>query len=195
MDFTDVSLKVLKHELGHWLMARHVGFRAGGIDITIHRIEGLRGTVSYSHEGSSTVYTAPVVKSTDDLKDYLEKRFQVLYAGIAAQIHGQEMTPDESGQIMELDAGNDLRIIRELAPLLRGLIYGAEISPDSGEEQMREMLHPSWEKTQSLIGEFYPKIEWMANALAPYIERHGVKYPFNVSLIEDAENRFVAQQA
>ena len=70
---------------------------------------------------------------------------------IAAQIHGQKMSPEESGRIMELDAANDLRIIRELAPILRGMIYGPETSPEISEEQIRELIAPSWEKTQSLI--------------------------------------------
>ncbi|RQO49852.1 hypothetical protein [Pseudomonas sp. KBW05] len=50
------------------------------------------------------VFTAPVVKSVDDLKEYLENRFQVLYAGIAAQIQVQKMSPEESDRIMEMDA-------------------------------------------------------------------------------------------
>ena len=139
------------------------------------------------------VFKAPVVKNTDDLKDYLDRCFQVLYAGIAAQIHGQKMSPEESGRIMELDAANDLRIIRELAPLIRGIIYGPETNPEISEEQIHELTIPSWEKTQSLIEEFYPKIDWMANILAKMIQRHSVLYKFPASLIEDTEKHYLSE--
>lgn len=192
MGFYDVCLKVMRHELGHWLMSRHVGFRAGAIEITIYRDDQKGGKHQYRQEGSSMVFTAPVVKNVDDLKEYLENRFQVLYAGIAAQIHGQKMSPEESGRIMEMDAANDLRIIRELAPMLRGMLYGPEQTSEITEEQIYELTVPIWERTLSQIEELYPKIDGMAKILVPFIQKHGAKYPFSVSLIEDAERRYDA---
>lgn len=193
MSFLDVRLKVLRHELGHWLMSRHVGFRVGGIEITIHKHEGKRGASEYRQDGTSMVFPTPVLNTLDDLKDYLTSRFQVLYAGIAAQIHGQALSPEESGEIMELDAGNDLRIIKELAPMFRGMIYGAEISPEKSEEQIYELTVPCWEKTESIVGKLYPKIDWMAKKLAPLVVKHSVLYPFSIELLEDTERHFRAE--
>ncbi|MDZ5738052.1 hypothetical protein [Pseudomonas asiatica] len=192
MSFVDVRLKVLKHELGHWLVSRHVGFRAGDIQITIFKGEVKKGVNEYQQDGSSMVFTAPVLNTIDDLKDYLDRRFQVLYAGIAAQIHGQAMTPEESGRIMELDAAGDLRIIRELVPMLRGSVYGPEISPEVSEKQIQELLDPNWNKTKSLVADLYPKIEWMAKTLSPFIKAHGRLYNFPLSLLEDTEQHYVA---
>lgn len=190
MSFGETRLKVLTHELGHWLVARHLGFSTGEIEITIHLRSENKGVREYYQDGSSMVYPAPVVKSLDDLKDYLDKRFQVLYAGIAAQTYNKGMTADEIGEAMELDAGSDLRTVRELAPILRGMIYGPETTSEESEKQCSEMLNPSWEKSLAVVTEIYPKIEWIGNKLAPRISQAGSQYAFTVEQLEDLETQF-----
>ncbi|WP_440779953.1 hypothetical protein ACTACN_00825 [Pseudomonas syringae] len=194
MSFTDVRLKVLKHELGHWLMARHVGFKTGNIEITMHKKEGLRGSSFYIQEGSSRVYPDPVVKNTNDLKEYLQKRFQILYAGTFAQVHGKNMTDEEIDHELEVDGASDLRVIRELAPILRGMLYGPEKGDEAFEIQFQEMMAPIRQKTRILITELFPTIDWIARRLAPFVVKHGIRYPFTPIHITDAETQFLVMK-
>ena len=190
MSFLDTRLAVIKHELGHWLVARHVGFNVDRIEVRVMLQTEKGGAKQYTQAGSSKVYPAPVITDTADLKAYLEKRYQVLYAGIAAQIHGEELTPVETGQRMERYAASDLKVIYELAPLLRGMIYGEEVSHDETQAQYQEMLSPIWERTQILIEDLYPQIVWMAKKLEVHVTRHDANYPFPLDLLEHLANEY-----
>jgi hypothetical protein len=190
MSFREVRLKVLRHELGHWLVARHLGFKTGNIEITVHQNDGPRGSKVYVQEGTSMVFPDPVIKNTDELKTYLEQRFQILYAGTYAQVHGQNLTEEEIDQVMEVDAGSDLRVIRELAPILRGMQFGAEQGAEEFERQFQEITGPIKQKTQMLIAQLFPMIDWIATHLAPHVMKHGARYPFTPIHITDFEKLF-----
>ena len=195
MSFVSARLRVIKHELGHWLVARYVGFRVGIIEVEVILHFDKGGIKHYGHRGSSKVYPAPVIAEIADLQAYLEKRIQVLYAGFAAQIHGEVLTPVETGQLMERDAIGDINVIRELAPLLRGILYGEETSVDVTQEQCEEMLDPIWDKTQSLIEDLHPQIVWMAEKLVAIVTRHGANYPFPLNMLEHYANEYENQIA
>lgn len=94
--WSEVQRKVLRHELGHWLVARKVGSDTGDITIMIRQ-------PSLGHpplqEGDSWVNPAPVIKNVDDLTLYLEDRISVLYAGLAAQKYGLDLDSTGLGRI------------------------------------------------------------------------------------------------
>lgn len=190
MGFKEVRLKVLRHELGHWLVARHLGFKTGNIEITVHQNDGPRGSKVYVQEGTSMVFPDPVIAKMDDLREYLEQRFQILYAGTFAQVHGQGLTEEQIDQVMEVDGGADLKVIRELAPILRGMQFGPDKGDEEFEKQFLEITDPIKQKTQLLIAELFPKIDWIATHLAPYVEKHGARYPFTPIHITDFEKLF-----
>lgn len=191
MSFNATRTNVIKHELGHWLVARHVGFPAAEIEITIHKRLVAHGRYQHYQHGSVQLYPAPVVGNVEELKDYLEKRFQVLYAGTAAQIEGQELDGDQTGEVMRLDAADDLRIIRELAPLLRGIIYGAEVDRQTSEQQCFEMLESCWTKVSHLVSELSPKLNLMASRMAEKITVPNMLYTFSLDELIRLEEQFV----
>lgn len=167
MGFQETLMKVLKHELGHWLLARHLGFAVGDIEISVWKCDEKKGGANqYVQDGSSRIIPEPILKSLDDLHDYLDKRIQVLYAGIAAQIHGQRLTEKEVGMVIELDAPGDQKTIEELAILVHGLISDGSTDPVILDDKKNEFITASWEKSQSCIAELYPTIEWMATQMA-----------------------------
>jgi len=167
MGFKETLIKVLKHELGHWLVARHLGFAVGDIEISVHKLEEKkRGANQYVQNGSSRVIPEPMIKSFDDLQNYLDKRIQVLYAGVLAQIHGQGLNEQEVGAVIALDAPGDQKTIEELAILVQGWIREDNMDSDTLDEKTNEFITASWEKSQACIAELYPKIEKMAAHMA-----------------------------
>lgn len=80
LNFADTVRRIIHHELGHWLMSRHVGFDTG--DIKIGRL--VNGT-AYGH---STVYPTPKNQLVQvvDIYEHLMNRTAVLCAGVIADI-------------------------------------------------------------------------------------------------------------
>jgi hypothetical protein len=188
MGFKETLMKVLKHELGHWLVARHLGFAVGDIEILVWKLDEKKGGANqYVQDGSSRVIPEPILKSLDELSDYLDKRIQVLYAGVAAQIHGQRLTEKEVGKIIELDAPGDQKTIEELAILVRGFIRDINTDPVILDEKTNEFITASWEKSQASVAELYPKIERMAAQMAR-MYKSGSRNVFELEDLEKIEN-------
>ncbi|MFJ7140662.1 hypothetical protein [Pseudomonas protegens] len=160
-------MKVLKHELGHWLIARHLGFTVGDIQITIIKLDKKKsGANQYTHSGSSKVFLEPTLKTFSDLHNYLDQRIQVLYAGVLAQTHGQTLTDEELGNVIALDAKGDQEKIEELSILVRGWIRETDMDTTVLDQKTNEFITESWNKCKASIAELYPTLEKMANELA-----------------------------
>jgi hypothetical protein len=63
---------VARHESGHLIVARSLGFPTGDIVLT-------------TTEGGSEIDLYPSLPSLDDVKDFIEARIKVLYAGALAE--------------------------------------------------------------------------------------------------------------
>lgn len=185
--WTQVRRDVVSHELGHWLVARALQFKTGGISITIHQ----QGFGSPIQDGHATVFPAPVITSADELRSYLEDRICILYGGLAGQVHNQELTPDELGEIQMRDASSDIRTIKELLPMLRGIHYGPEADATTSEVQFNEVIAPIWLRAQHLVDQAYPKLEWMREQLEPKVERPNITYTFDKDDLEALEHQFI----
>jgi hypothetical protein len=66
-----------QHEMGHYLVARALGFRTGEVSIKF--------TTPNDLHGSTTVELGENLASLDDVTKYLERRILVLLAGAAAE--------------------------------------------------------------------------------------------------------------
>jgi hypothetical protein len=185
--WNDVQRKVLRHELGHWLVARKLGFDTGDITIKIRQQSQAHPPVQ---EGDSWINPAPVIKNIDDLTLYLEDRISVLYAGLAAQTHGLELDPVELGRVQEQDAATDLRIIRELVPVLRGTLHGPRVDQGTFSDQCLEALDPIWGKTKDLIATLYPKLDWMADQMGQKVISSNKTYVFTLRDLEALEQNY-----
>ena len=66
------------HEAGHYVVGSHLAFKTNAISILIHPFHG--------HIGSSEIEPwEPHITDIDKLRHYLERRIQVLYAGVIAE--------------------------------------------------------------------------------------------------------------
>ena len=188
MGFKETLMKVLRHELGHWLVARHLGFDVGDIEIEVIKLDEKKGGANqYTHRGSSKVFLEPTIKSFSDLHNYLDQRIQVLYAGVLAQTHRQNLNDEELGNVIALDAQGDQDKIEELSILVRGWIRETDMDTAVLDKKTNEFITESWNKCKASIAELYPTLGKMANELArTYKSEHRNLY--KLDQLEKLEN-------
>jgi hypothetical protein len=113
-----LAQRVAQHEMGHYVVARALGFRTGDVSIE------LTGPVD-GHRGTAAVTLPQALRSLDDLRSYLERRVIVLYAGGAA-----ETLPGPGAPTRTVDIEQAIKVIQ---------------NPGMGAEQdhakARELIH------------------------------------------------------
>ncbi|MBI6885102.1 hypothetical protein [Pseudomonas putida] len=118
--------RVIHHELGHWLMAREVGFDTGGVIVQ-------RAPDGAIH-GSAKVFprASVMLDTTGAIDDYLTRRVMVLCTGVIVEIEwysknlGRLLDEDELADVYEngvIDVSglSDKGKIEELLVILSGL--------------------------------------------------------------------------
>jgi len=103
----DLARRVAQHEMGHYVVARLMGFRTGDVSI---ELTGLMG----GHQGRAALELPTATGSLDQVADYLRRRVIVLYAGGIAEALPAYGSPSKS-----VDVDKAIEIIRNP-------IHGAE---------------------------------------------------------------------
>lgn len=115
---SELARRVAQHEMGHYVIARAMGFRTG--DVSIEIIGPIDG-----HRGTAAVTLPEPTGTIDDVQTYLERRVIVLYAGAAAETLPQQHSPSK-----KVDQQRAMEIIRKLG-------QGAE----QDHAKARELIH------------------------------------------------------
>lgn len=156
LNFTDSVRRIIHHELGHWLMSRHVGFDTGEIKIGM-----LANGTPYGH---ATVYPTPkgqLIQAIDIYKHLLD-RVAVLCAGVIADIewHKRYSSSDYDSDdteylyangVMDATGLSDRGKIEELLYVMNGIKN--QPSQDSEEimNQRHEIRTEAWIKASEFI--------------------------------------------
>jgi len=123
----DRALQIAHHEMGHYVVARALGFETGGVTLTV--------TMDLRHKGGATINLVRPISSMDAMRAYLEARIIMLFAGAMAQtlpsapVGAKRVDLSDAAAILNgaLGAERDDAKIRELRHLLRNITY-----PDTG---------------------------------------------------------------
>ncbi|MGJ7514727.1 peptidase M41 [Pseudomonas baetica] len=123
----DHALQIANHEMGHYVVARALGFGTGDVTLSV--------SMDLRHKGGASITLARSITSLPAMTAYLEARIMVLYAGAMAQTlpcaQSREKRVDQSKAAAILNgafgAEKDDAKIRELRQLLRNITY-----PDTG---------------------------------------------------------------
>ncbi|UVM51036.1 MULTISPECIES: peptidase M41 [unclassified Pseudomonas] len=163
----DYALQIANHEMAHYVVARALGFETG--DVT------LKVTVALTHHGGSSITLTRSISSIEAMKEHLEARMMVLFAGAMGQTlppkHSPEKHVDEpkAGAILkgEFGAEQDYAKIRELRYLLRNISY-PDTDPASSESIIAELTEINdrlWLRTQKIVEALADTITGLAGLL------------------------------
>jgi hypothetical protein len=169
------ALQIAHHEMGHYLVARALGFETGGVTLNV--------TMDLRHKGGACITLARSVSSMRAITEYLEARIIVLYAGAMAQTlastraRKKRVDKLQAAAILNgaFGAERDDAKIRELRHLLRNITY-PDTDPaacDSIATELKTINDRLWLRTQEIV-----------EALAEPITELGVMLVDRMALVE-----------
>ncbi|WP_283184640.1 peptidase M41 [Pseudomonas svalbardensis] len=149
----DHALQIAHHEMGHYVVARALGFATGGVSLTV--------TMDLRHQGGASISLARSISSMEAMREHLEARMMVLFAGAMGQAlvskHSLDKRVDKSKATAilkgELGAEQDYAKIRELRQLLRNIAYPDTVptSSDRITAELKEITDRVWFRTQTIV--------------------------------------------
>lgn len=163
----DYALQIANHEMGHYVVARALGFETGDVNLKV--------TMGLTHHGGASITLARSISSIEAMKEHLERRMMVLFAGAMAQTlppkHSSKKHVDEqkAGAILkgEFGAEQDYAKIRELRHLLRNIAY-PDTDPASSERitaELKEITDRVRVRTQQIVEALADTITGLGTAL------------------------------
>ncbi|MER9000644.1 hypothetical protein NKJ90_08275 [Mesorhizobium sp. M0051] len=129
---TDRLMHLARHELGHHVMARMVGFEVGDFKIG-------QGTLQiYGPGGSSSTNMMRPLRTKDEIVTYSRDRCKVAFAGVlAGEMEDAVVVEAQSeNQLTHGGGRDDYTKVVENIQLLRNILY-----PDSGIDQAAKEVH------------------------------------------------------
>jgi hypothetical protein len=126
----ETFLDVARHEAGHIVMARKIGFSTGGIKIS-------------SLQAQAEIDLFPSITNTTEALAFLEGRVKVLYAGaLAESLHDGEIDCERTNGFLESTATHDFAKIRELVRIAAGILSPGVSKKDF--EAELERVNQTW---------------------------------------------------
>lgn len=163
----DHAMQIAHHEMGHYVVARALGFETGGVTLTV--------TMDLRHQAGASITLARSMSSIDAVKGYLEARMMVLFAGAmgqslaSEQSSGKRVDKRKAATILkgELGAEQDYAKIRELGHLLRNITYPDTnaASSDRTAAELKAITDRLWFRTQAIVEELADTITGLAGML------------------------------
>ncbi len=172
------ALRVARHEAGHYVTARVLGFRAGPCSIRID--------FPIDHRGGAGVELATALTSVDDVADYLERRVQVLYAGTLAEAMSEGVI-DQPKAIEYLKTGSarDHAKVRELINILRNIKYPETQALERTQKELTDLDLTLLGKTEAIVLAEGKIIHKLANHLASGIRAYGQDFELSVEALNN----------
>ncbi|RAI70860.1 hypothetical protein DOZ80_10345 [Pseudomonas fluorescens] len=181
----DRARTVAQHEMGHYVVAKVMGFTTDDVSIEIMEPNG--------HRGGAAVRLAQPLQSLDAVSNYLERRVLVLYAGALAETLHPSHVPktgvdnEKAVEIIRgaLGAEQDHAKAREAICLLRNILH-----PDTYEEseiqgQLDALDLRLWGRALELVEQFEATIVGVAGALTDGLKLKGPRVVYTASLTDD----------
>lgn len=130
-----------RHEFGHYVSARSLGFRPGDVSAEINGTTG----------GSASIDTFRPIKSLCEMALFCEDRIKVLYAGVQAEALTGASVDNGKALSLVADTGRgDHAMVQQLANILRNIRY-SDIPVEDGVLRMQEDEKRLWNETKALV--------------------------------------------
>ncbi|TBN45169.1 peptidase M41 [Pseudomonas sp. BGI-2] len=163
----DHAVQIANHEMGHYVVARALGFETGDVSLTV--------TMDLRHQAGASITLARSITTIEAMKEHLQARMMVLFAGAMAQSlaskrsSGKRVDKPKAAAILrgELGAEQDYAKIRELRHLLRNITY-PDTDPASLDRitaELKEITDCLWGRTQTIVEALADTITGLGEAL------------------------------
>jgi hypothetical protein len=164
---------VIMHELGHWVVARELGYNVGGIEIIFHNIGG-----RCNHNAHANILAQPSLPRIDDVYKYALDRISILYAGAASQKFRSKNLAREVEKLSENDAADDFSKLNEFVIIARGIAFKDQIHDESETEQKLKICDECWQKTMEILDRMYSKIEIASDIMLQRAKKENFRHYF-----------------
>lgn len=165
------ALAVARHECGHYIAARVLGFEPGKLAVTMLH--------PYGHRGVSEQTLHQNVETKEQVLDFLERRAQVLCAGVIAEATSSAGVYDNDAAVKLMREGGgadqDYGKYREIIYLMRNISFGDTTDDAEIEEQLNEIEKTIWSKASELVQAEHQYIEGLAQRLVSEVKQFNVK--------------------
>lgn len=163
----DHALQIAHHEMGHYVVARALGFATGGVTLSV--------TMDLRHQGGASITLARPISSIEMLTTYLEARMMVLMAGAMGQtltstkLSGKHVDKSKAVAILKGAQGaeQDYAKVKELQHLLRNITC-PDTDPASSERiaaELQVMTDRVWGRTQEIVEDLADTITELGRVL------------------------------
>jgi hypothetical protein len=128
----------IRHECGHLVVARSLGFPTGGIHLS-------------PAEAGASIDLLLSLKTIDEALEFIERRVQVLYAGsLAESLVRKKIQNDVANKLLMSTAANDFAKVRELVRMWVGLKH-PEVTESKFQEKLTKVNDRLYNKAASLV--------------------------------------------
>jgi hypothetical protein len=168
----DRILLVCMHEAGHYILTKEMGFETTGISVKFERYGGHIGNSGFKNWN-------PYMDSLLKMKEFLEKRIKILYAGVIAECIDKEGNYDGQKAIIEWTIGggrNDHSNIRELTRLIRDIDFPDTENEDDVNAQLKVIDDKLISDAGDIVFDRIQIIRSLANMLCDKVLDYGIEY-------------------
>ncbi|HDS1721715.1 peptidase M41 [Pseudomonas putida] len=155
---------IAQHEMGHYVIAKALGFCTGEVSLTLIGFDG--------HRGEATLYLYEPFETVPQIRSYLEKRILVLFAGSIAETLPPIQIPtrgvdQEKAQTIMLGptAENDYGKARELVAMLRNILHPDTSDLSDSSDQKMQIINRLWDRAVELVEQHDELIVGLASSL------------------------------
>ncbi|WP_405128679.1 hypothetical protein [Pseudoalteromonas sp. PB2-1] len=162
---------VVRHEIGHWYVAKVLGFDVGEIRIYLKKMAQYE-----SHEAHAHINIHPSLNKKEDISEYLVRRVSVLWAGVIFQSVSDKRSVEK---ILETDCISDHSKLRELCYILRGIRFSTDTKIENELDQINAIYDETWEKAKDIYNSNEAEIERLVKKVCSEIKEWNRNYEFN----------------
>lgn len=174
-----VAQDVGRHESGHFVVAKVLGFKTGCIGMIITDIQG-------GHKGEAEIELASKLDDIESVEKYLKDRIIVLYAGaLSESLNLGKIDNERALDIIRNGGGsNDHAKAKELIHLLRSIRAPDISDPKEIQAGLDSIDAECWKNAAELVEAESVIIDWLGSRIASEVKLIGINYKLEGREIE-----------
>lgn len=160
-NYRQMIRRIGQHEVGHFIVARVLGFKTGSITLTITDLLG-------GHRAGSEIIPSCALSGDQEIIDYLERRVTVLYSGAHAEsLFEGQLNNEHALQCVQSGGGvRDYDKVRELIQLIRNLKYPSATTEYEIQSSLSSIENELWNRAAAIVETEHLLIEGLGDRLA-----------------------------